>query len=132
MWLFIRERVFYPVMHALGDKIVHLKQIWYHQIWLFGYIWENFSFWLKIWGTSPSCKACRYHITELNFIKNTRNRQISMSTCGLKKISWENSIGAWRKVPMFFFWKKNHSAGRVWFRSLKEVSLLITRIQKIF
>ena len=35
---FINEKVFYSVVHALGDKIVHLKQIWYSKIGLFGCI----------------------------------------------------------------------------------------------
>ena len=74
-------------------------------------IWYGFATISLFWAKSPTRRACHYVITGQNIIKNTRNQQFSMSTCGLKKSSWENSIGAWRKVPGHFFCKKHDQWG---------------------
>ena len=50
-------------------------------------IWYGFGGISLFRAKSPTRRACRYVITVQNIIKNTRNRQFSMSTCGFKKIS---------------------------------------------
>ena len=78
----------------------------YNSVISYGFA-KNCSF----WGKSPTWRTCQCRITSPNIIKNTRNRQFSMSTCGLKKSSWENSIGVWRKLHSLFFREKKGKLG---------------------
>ena len=64
-------------------------------------------------------------ILVLTAFKNPRNRQISMSRVGLKKIPWEKFASAWRKSPVIFFYEKTYRGGRVRFRSLTNELLFV-------
>ena len=74
-------------------------------------IWYGFPKISLFWAKSPTRRACHYVITGQNIIKNTRNQQFSMSTCGLKKVHEKIPSELGEKCMGFFFAKKNPSRG---------------------